>query len=436
MGIQPRSISPEVQELVNLYKTQVNAAPVTAADIMAGAEYQDLARGIQYQSDKAYAGMLKDHAARGAYGSKQAGLASAEMRGAFEAQKAGLIPQLLAAEQARRQQQLQNTGNLLNTVSGLQNTAFNQGVTEFNTMAPYTMLTAGQRQQGEQFQQNFNRGVLESDRAFGITEAGVTGQYQPQAVQQLLQAVVNAKRSYGNDNDGTTAAQDNANANAARAALAGYGYTPEQIEALVGSGVTLEQAQANIGRFTMPTMQARATEAQMFGTYGGQPTLQGQAAQQGLAMGNLQYQVAADPTFGLAAQAQADIANTQSLIADRNKPPASQQPKPKTPDQIRTERIGLLSPYDVTPTAKNVWVDLEETLNGIAAQTGGQLDRAQAGQLLQAMLNVPGVTSKDKGFIAAMFASYFGDSEASSYLQTFMKGYKAPEEDPLTGLGL
>src|SRR5690606_21442854 len=97
--------------------------------------------------------------------------------------------------------------------------------------------------------------------------------------------------------DGTTPEEDNARATAARNALVAMGFDPAEIDRLVGPGVTIEQARANLAALTVPT-------------------LQGQQADQALRMGDLEYQVAAHPEYGLAAQAQQQMRLGELQIQD------------------------------------------------------------------------------------------------------------------------
>ncbi|MBY6275503.1 hypothetical protein [Symbiobacterium thermophilum] len=316
--ITPREINPEVRSLFEDLRARINQAPVTAEDVMRSPEYQNLASAIQFQAEQAQAANRRDLASRGMLRSTPAVQTMEATQSYYTAQQQALIPQLIQAEQARRQQEIANAASLLSTLSNLYNTAFSQGLQEFQATAPYNLETTAQRTQREQW-----------ERQFGLQEAQLTGRYQPEAARELLRTIVEAKQSWYDPNDGTTPEQDNARATAARNALVAMGFDADEIDRLVGPNVSLEQARANLAAVTLPTLPGRQTE-------------------QALRMGELEYQVAANPEYGLAAQAaqqmrlgELNIQDIQSRIAQRNAMPVEQRPT--------VDRQYIIDNYGVDP---------------------------------------------------------------------------------------
>lgn len=358
ISITPREINPEVMQAYRNLENLVNRSPLTAQEIMQSPEYKELASAIRFQAEQAQAANRRDLASRGMLRSTPAVQTMEATQAYYTAQQQALIPQLIQAEQARRQQEIANAASLLSALQGLYDTAWQQGYQEFGATAPYNYETVGQRtareqwekefeRSGEQWEKEFGRSGEQWDRQFGLQEAQLTGRYQPEAVRKLLQTIVEAKESWYDPNDGTTPEEDNARATAARNALVAMGFDPAEIDRLVGPGVTIEQARANLAALTVPT-------------------LQGQQADQALRMGELEYQVAANPEYGLAAQAQQqmrlgelNIQDIQSRIAQRNAMPVEQRPTVDRQYIINTYGVdpGLTTNYEAFENAMMYVID-------------------------------------------------------------------------------
>lgn len=347
ISITPREINPEVMQAYRNLESLVNRSPLTAQEIMQSPEYKELASAIRFQAEQAQAANRRDLASRGMLRSTPAVQTMEATQAYYTAQQQALIPQLIQAEQARRQQEIANAASLLSALQGLYDTAWQQGYQEFGATAPYNYETVGQRTAREQWEREFERSGEQWDRQFGLQEAQLTGRYQPEAVRTLLQTIVEAKESWYDPNDGTTPEEDNARATAARNALVAMGFDPAEIDRLVGPGVTIEQARANLAALTVPT-------------------LQGQQADQALRMGELEYQVAANPEYGLAAQAQQQmrlgelqIQDIQSRIAQRNAMPPQQRPVVDRQYIINTYGVdpGLTTDYEAFENAMMYVID-------------------------------------------------------------------------------
>lgn len=347
VSIAPREINPEVMQAYRNLESLVNRSPLTAQEIMQSPEYKELASAIRFQAEQAQAANRRDLASRGMLRSTPAVQTMEATQAYYTAQQQALIPQLIQAEQARRQQEIANAASLLSALQGLYDTAWQQGYQEFGATAPYNYETVGQRTAREQWEREFERSGEQWDRQFGLQEAQLTGRYQPEAVRQLLQTIVEAKESWYDPNDGTTPEEDNARATAARNALVEMGFDPAEIDRLVGPGVTIEQARANLAALTVPT-------------------LQGQQADQALRMGDLEYQVAANPEYGLAAQAaqqmrlgELNIQDIQSRIAQRNAMPVEQRPTVDRQYIINTYGVdpGLTTNYEAFENAMMYVID-------------------------------------------------------------------------------
>lgn len=414
--ITPWGYSPEVTDVYGKLKEGTYTAPFTSQEIMQMPEYQALADVSKFNTAQAQAGLDRSFASRNLLRSTPMVQAAGSNAAYFTARMNEQLPALINAAYARRQQDLANQQALLGESRGLEDVAFSRGAAD---------LAAG-------------RGILESERAFGVTEAGLTGQYQPQNVAALLQAVVNAKKSWATESDGTTKAQDEAAANAARQALAGLGFPPERVESLVGAGVPLEQAQANIGRFTMPTLQGRAAEQ---GLAAGD--VQSKLQQLELQKAELQAQIDADPSSGLAAEARkrmekldADIASTRSLASQR------QEGGGLTPYQQYQVDVGLMEReqkadqgkidqytknYDITPMGAESWMALQDALNQAKAQ-GMTWEQSYSNFIQPLFQALPAMTAKDRQFITSYASAMYGNTNAANVLETLRKGYKPPEE--------
>lgn len=150
-----------------------------------------------------------------------------------------VVPQLIAANQAREQQALANLGNLIGLLSGQQSVYDTRGQNEFsNSMNVLGYLT------GEDQRQFDNR----------VTEAGLTGSYINPEAQSLLRDLLNLKQRA--EAPGVTAAERTAlsqSADVIRNLLPQYGVDPNS----VGANVTYAQAsQVQPGR----TLQGQAQD--------------------------------------------------------------------------------------------------------------------------------------------------------------------------------
>jgi len=171
--IQPRPISDQVLSLLSDYKRQMRQAPMTAEDIMSSPEYEAMAKVNELNVDQGLAALSRRFSALGTL----RGTPAMQTMGALQTEGAtrlgALVPQMVQSAYARQQESLGNTLNALKTLAGLEDTAYGQGLSEFNATAPYRYETMAGQRQAEQFAQQFP-----------LTEAGVTGVYKGQQTPQ------------------------------------------------------------------------------------------------------------------------------------------------------------------------------------------------------------------------------------------------------------
>lgn len=153
-----------------------------------------------------------------------------------------VIPQLLAAERDRQQQQFGNLSSLLNPLVGQQGYADNRAQTEranaFNSLG----------YMNDQDQQAFNN---------AITESGVTGRYKSPESQALIDQLIGIKQQA--ETQGITREQRaslSAEADKLRAQLSGMGIDPS----VFGANVTANQATGNRGAAGVNTLQGQAQQ--------------------------------------------------------------------------------------------------------------------------------------------------------------------------------
>lgn len=441
--VQPRPISSELRSLFDALQARINQAPITAEDIMRSREYQEMASALDFQAGQAQAAQRRDLASRGVLRSTPAVQSFAATDAYYTAQKQALIPQLIQQAYARRQQDIANALSLFNALANLENQAFQQGLQQFQAETPYSYLTAAEREQVRQWEEGWQRELP-------FREAAITGRYLPQGAREAIDEIIAAKEAWERATTDAERAAAHARANQARARLQSYGIDPS----LFGADVTTAQARANISQAGILTPDQRQMLASMFGIdpVTGQQTIAGRQADIQQRLSELEAQraqllaeIEADPNVGLRAQRQrelerldAEIAATRALVAQRQTQIEATRAQlagaqSEAAEKARQQAVRELEVYDVTPTARNVWLDLKAEYDNILAQTG-TIDRERAAQLMRTALLAPGLTSKDKSWIAAMHASYFGDAGAGGTLYQYLKGYKPPQADPLQEL--
>lgn len=424
--IQPRALSAEAQGLYDSLQKKMSAAPVSAQDIMNSGEYQSQASALDFQGEMDQAGLRRSLAARRMLRSTPAVQAMSAEQLRTTAAKQALVPSMLQAAWNRQQTDIANTRAAMSDRLAMEGQAFNQGLNEFQATAPYTRLTEGQRVSNDQWERTFAANQA-------VTEANITGRYLSPAAKQLWDRVISLKEKAESGVPTEEIAGLSGEATKLRSELDAMGYD----SSLLGANVTAAQARANLGKLGIQTPQAQLS------------ALQQQREKILLDNAQLESQIAQNPEYGATAQAKlrmdeaqkqlklidAQIASTYALAQDRLTDGSSGGLTPYQQYQINkdmaemgqkardAETKKLTTPYDITPIAANVWVDFDSELGVIAQGAGGQLDREKAAGIMRGLLNTPGLTSKDRYWIAAMFAQRFGDAEAGQHLSTFRKDY-------------
>lgn len=156
-------LDPRVSNILDQLEKYLNNNKSSMDDIMGSDAYKQLESMIRGQSDQAMRGARAQLAAAGVLGEGSTPAAEKFAQvGAREGQAmAGLIPQLMGIQQNQYNSGLQNLLAQLNAVGGAQGQAFNQGITEFNTLAPYLTQTINDQVSS----------ILQADQIYG----GATG---------------------------------------------------------------------------------------------------------------------------------------------------------------------------------------------------------------------------------------------------------------------
>ena len=152
--VTPREVSPKVQELLALLESKVKSFNPDPNAVLNDPSFVAQKGVIDFQRGQAQAALRRSLASRNMLRSSPAIQSLAGSDAYYTAQEQALVPQMLAQAQARYRADIDNITGLLGQYQSADNTAFSQGLSEFNTTAPYNRLTQGQIQQGQQFTQN------------------------------------------------------------------------------------------------------------------------------------------------------------------------------------------------------------------------------------------------------------------------------------------
>ena len=167
--VQPRPISDKVLSLLSDYTRQMRQAPMTAEDIMESPEYEAMRKVNELELGRGLAALSRRFSALGTLRGTPAMQTMGSLTAEAKTQLGSLVPQLVQSAYSRQQQNLSNTMNALKTLAGLEETAYGQGVREFETLAPYRYETVAGQRAAEQFAQQFP-----------LQEAELTGVYKGQ----------------------------------------------------------------------------------------------------------------------------------------------------------------------------------------------------------------------------------------------------------------
>lgn len=259
--ILPAERPEELQSAVRDLTRSVRGAPITERDIMRSPSFQAQQQVIDFNRREREAGTRRDLASRGILRSTPS-VQALEAEGArADAAIAAVVPQLLEAARAREQQNVANQLSLVSTLSGLQNTGFQQGLSEFNALAPFRFETPSQR------------------LANAATEASLTGRFLSPDARDLFQQVIDLKQQAAVSPADIPAL--NQAANEIRAQIQAMGFDPS----IVGADVSLDQAVRNIRQAGTLTPTQRELEAGLTGVdpITGQPTFAAREAAAGRA---------------------------------------------------------------------------------------------------------------------------------------------------------
>jgi hypothetical protein len=435
--VQPTAVSPAVQELLTLLRGKIDQAPVTNEQLMNDPAFKSQQAVIDFRRQQAQAQLNRSLASRNMLRSTPAVQALAGSNAEFTAREQALVPQMLAAANAQRQQELASIGNLLNQNLGVENQAFNQGLSSFNATAPFNMQTQAQLIQQQQNDRNFDRGVFESDRGFdeaarlndrnfSVVESGLTGTFTPEAAQQLASRLIDMKQeatalALSGDVAGSDAISQDANA--IRAQLANMGVDANE---LFGPQVTTEQARANVPLLAQPTFQ----------------TIQNAQARQDALdaqkrADRLTAEAKTEKERVAAAKAQKDAAEKQAKVdADAAKEQAKDE-KDRIANEAK-ERKALVDSYTKefkigTPAAE-AWttvLDLAET----PKEDGSMPTVADMDEVVASLANGAGITSADRQWFNAMWQSASrDDATAEGIINAARRKQTETETEPLQQL--
>lgn len=370
-AIQPRPMSPQVAELLAMWRSRVEGAPITAQDIMNSPEYQAQAGAIDFARESAQAQLRRALASRNMLRSTPAIQSLAGSDAYYTAQEQALVPQMLAAAANRQQQGIRNLSDLLGTVSGLENTAFQQG----------------------EAQARFARGVFESDRAFAedVRRFGLD-----QAIQQA-DADLRLARGYGMlpfELEQARIATGQAGAESAEwQAMAPYRMRMAELNQ-ESSELQNQVARLEAELAASPDVGLRAQKQLALQ----QARVQLQQAQAELALFN-------DPKVGEAAMRAADIAHTWALA---NK--AGETDTKDADDAVKA----LTADWNITSGGAKAWLDFSANLEGLGGT--GTVSLPDVQELLKAYQGWSGITAEDYNWLAYMAYSQYPGQDASRKL--------------------
>ena len=141
-----RQLDPRIEGLLGKIESYIGKGPSSISDIMGGDMYKQLESAIKGQSEQSMMGAKAKLAAAGVLGEGSTPAAEKFAQvGAREGQAlAGLIPQLMQAEQGAYNSGLGNLMSQLQAISGEHGRTFNESMTEFQNYMPYLTPTIQQ----------------------------------------------------------------------------------------------------------------------------------------------------------------------------------------------------------------------------------------------------------------------------------------------------
>jgi hypothetical protein len=165
------------------------SAPTREQDILDLPSYQAMKAVNDLTLGERLAALKRQFGAMGTLRGTPAIQAMTNAAGEATTRMGQLIPDMLQTAWGREQQNVGNMRDLLNAQLGIENTGFNQGLSEFNATAPYRYQTVAGQTAADQWAQQFP-----------ITEAGVTGMYQGKKTPQagLIEAQTAQARASAN----------------------------------------------------------------------------------------------------------------------------------------------------------------------------------------------------------------------------------------------
>ena len=141
-----RQLDPRIEGLLGKIESYIGKGPSSISDIMGGGMYKQLEAAIKGQSEQSMMGAKAQLAAAGVLG--EGSTPAAEKFAQVGAREglaiAGLIPQLMQAEQGAYNSGLGNLLTQLNAISGEHGRTFNESMTEFQNYMPYLTPTIQQ----------------------------------------------------------------------------------------------------------------------------------------------------------------------------------------------------------------------------------------------------------------------------------------------------
>jgi len=177
-SIKPRQLSSGVTKLMDSVNRAVTRGPVTADDIMDSPEYGAQMKVLDFEKGQSQAGLRRDMASRGMLRGTPSVQALAAEDARYEAARSAAVPQLLNAATARQQAGVQNLLSALNAALGVEQTSFNQGLGQFQALAPYQYDTIAGQREADQF-----------SHLFPLREAEATGMYNGQLTPSARAAI-------------------------------------------------------------------------------------------------------------------------------------------------------------------------------------------------------------------------------------------------------
>ena len=137
---------PQINALIQQMQGMIQNQP-TVESIMNSPAFQQMQQAIQGQMDQSMKGARADLAARGVLGQGSTPAADriGQVAGHYGQQLGSLVPSMMGTAQQMHQGNVSSLQGLVNLLSGLDQQDWQRGITEAQTMLPYTRLTAGQK---------------------------------------------------------------------------------------------------------------------------------------------------------------------------------------------------------------------------------------------------------------------------------------------------